>query len=80
MSETYFEQIAVETVKKIATDVPQRCAIENDGGSLEAQDEIAPNQKDWRTLAQLIQQEEDPEKLTQLTEQLIATLDVNRRS
>ena len=79
MSETYFEQIAVETVKKIATDVPLSCAIENDGVSLEAQDEINPNQKDWRTLAQLIQQEQDPEKLTQLTEQLIATLEVNRR-
>jgi hypothetical protein len=82
MSETHFEQIAVETVKKIATDVPQRCAIENDGVGLETQEKITPNQKDWRRLAQLIQQEQDPERLTQLTEQLIAALEasVERRS
>jgi hypothetical protein len=78
MSETYFEQVAVETVKKTATDVPQRCAIENDGVNLETQDEITPNQKDWRRLAQLIQQEQDPERLTQLTEQLIAALEAAR--
>jgi len=78
MSETYFEQIAVETVKKIATDGPKSCAIENDGVSIEAQDEITPNQKDWRRLAQLIQQEQDPERLTQLTEQLIAALEAVR--
>ena len=77
MSEAYFEQIAVETVKKIATDVPQQCVIENDGVSVEAQDEITPNQKDWRTLAQLIQQEQDPQRLTQLTEQLIAALEAS---
>lgn len=79
MSETYFEQIAVETVKKIATDVPLRCAIENDGVSLGAQDGINPNQKDWRRLAQLVQQEQDPERLTQLTEQLIAALEAARQ-
>jgi hypothetical protein len=79
MSETYFEQIAVDTVKKIATDVPKRCAIENDGVNLEAQDEITPNPKDWRGLAQLIQQEQDPERLTQLTEQLIAALEAARQ-
>ena len=78
MSETYFEQVAVETVMKIATELPQRCAIENDGVSLETQDEITPNQKDWRKLAQLIQQEQDAERLTQLTEQLIAALDAIR--
>jgi hypothetical protein len=83
MSETYFERIAVETVKKIATDVPQRCGIENDGVSLKDEimpnQEIAPNQKDWRSLAQLIQQEQDPERLTHLTEQLIAALEATRR-
>jgi len=78
MSETYFEQVAVETVIKIATELPQRCAIENDGVSLETQDEITPNQKDWRRLAQLIQREQDPERLTQLTEQLIAALEATR--
>ncbi len=44
MSETYFERIAVETVKKIATDVPKRCG-ENDGVNLEAQDEITRIQR-----------------------------------
>ena len=77
MSVTQFEQIAVEMVKKIATDVPQRCAIENDGVSLE--DQVAAEQKDWRTLAQLIQQEQDPQRLTQLTEQLIAALEAVER-
>jgi hypothetical protein len=78
MSETYFEQVAVETVMKVATELPQRCAIENDGVSLETQDEITPNQKDWRRLAQLIQREQDSERLTQLTEQLIAALEATR--
>lgn len=75
MSETHFDQVAVETVMKIVTELPQRCAIENDVVCLETQDQITPNRKDWRRLAQLIQQEQDPERLTQLTEQLIAALE-----
>jgi hypothetical protein len=78
MSETHFEQIAVETVKKIATELPRSSAIEDDSVSSETQDKITPNQRDWRTLARLIQQEQDPERLTQLTEQLIAALEAVR--
>jgi hypothetical protein len=72
---THFEQIAVETVKRIATELPQRSPIENDGKSLEAQEEVMSSQKDWRQLAQQVLQEKDPIKTIELGQQLVEALE-----
>ncbi|MGA8622509.1 MAG: hypothetical protein WB660_28805 [Candidatus Sulfotelmatobacter sp.] len=74
-SKTHFEQISVEAVKQIATELSESSAIENDRLSSETQNEVTSSQKDWRQLAQRIQQEQDPKKMTRLVHQLVATLD-----
>lgn len=73
-AKTYFEQIPVETVKKIATELPPSNGVGNDGVS-DAQDEIASPPKRWREVAQQVQQEQDPAKMVELVEQLIAKFD-----
>jgi len=74
-AKTYFEQIAVETVKKIATEPPESSAIEEDRVSLEMQGKGTSSQEDLRQLAQRIQEEQDPRKMIELVEQLIGALD-----
>jgi hypothetical protein len=74
-SNTYFEQIPVETVKKIATELPDNDAIGNESAGVEAQDEVASSQKRWRQVAQEVQQEKDPKRMIGLVHQLIAKLD-----
>ena len=74
-SKTYFEQIAVKTVKKIATEPPETSAIEEDRVSLEMQDKVTSSQEDWRKLAQRVQEEQDPRKMIELVQQLIVALD-----
>jgi hypothetical protein len=59
-SNTYFEQIPVETVKKIAEQFP--------GNSISTPE-------DWRELAERVQQEQDPNRMIELVQQLITKLD-----
>jgi hypothetical protein len=59
-SNTYFEQIPVETVKRIVEQLPEN------GIS---------TQKDWRELAERVQQEPDPNRMIDLVQQLITKLD-----
>jgi hypothetical protein len=65
---THFEQIPVETVKKIAKELPQT-------GVVQALDEIAPAQEHWRELAKQIQEEPDPKRMTDLVTQLLVAFD-----
>jgi hypothetical protein len=74
-SKTYFEQIAVETVKKIATALPENNAIESDSVGNETQHEVTATQEDWRQVAQRVQREQDPNRMIGLIEQLIARFD-----
>lgn len=67
-SKLHFEQIAVETVRKIATELPASSAIENDGLSFETQDEVTCS--DLRQLAQRLQQEQDPAVFNKLVVQM----------
>ena len=67
-SKTYFEQIPVETVKQIAKEVPATSVVQ-------AQDEIAPPQENWRELAKQVQEEQDPKRLTDLVTQLLLAFD-----
>lgn len=74
-SKTYFERIPVETVKKIATVLPENNAIESDSVGNETQHEVTATQEDWRQVAQRVQREQDPNRMIGLVEQLIATFD-----
>jgi hypothetical protein len=68
---TNFALIPVETVKKIAKELPQN----NDSVSAETQDEVTSPQDRWRDVAQKVQQEQDPKRMIRLVEELIATFD-----
>jgi hypothetical protein len=59
-SKTHFEQIPVETVKKIVEQFPEQ------GVS---------TPKDWRELAERVQQETDPNRMIELVQQLITKFD-----
>ena len=72
-SKTYFEQIPVETVKKIAKELPN--TVEIDDVTTETQDEVKPQQERWREMAEKVQGENDPQKMTKLVEELIAAFD-----
>jgi hypothetical protein len=74
-SKTYFEQIAVETVKKIATELPETNATETNRVVFEMQDKGRSSQEDWRLLAQRIQEEQDPRKMLELVQQLLDALE-----
>ena len=74
-SKTYFEQIAVETVKKIATELPETNATETNRVVFEMQDKGTSSQDDWRRLAQRIQEEQDPRKMLELVQQLLDALE-----
>lgn len=67
-SKTHFEQIPVETVKKIAKELP-------DTSAGQAQDEITPLQEHWKEVAKQVQQEHDPKRMTELVTQLLAEFD-----
>jgi|SRR5882724_2015318 len=80
-SKTYFEQIPVETVKKIANvDVPSE-----ETKTEEIQTKEVPIggktvdgktiNSDWRTLAEKVQSETDPGKMIGLVQNLIAKLE-----
>ena len=74
-SKTFFEQIPIETVKRIAKEFSEEKAIGNDGENMEILDEVRSSRESWREVAQKVQQERDPGRMTELVEQLIATFD-----
>jgi hypothetical protein len=72
-SNTHFGQIPVETVKKIAKELPN--IIEIDHVTTETQNEVTPEQKRWREVAEKVQIENDPQRMIKLVEELIAAFD-----
>jgi hypothetical protein len=76
---TYFEQIPVETVKKIAKELDENNPIENDSVRVQAPDELTSPQERWRELAKRVQQEDDPNRMIRLVQELIATFDDEQR-
>jgi hypothetical protein len=79
-SKTFFEQIPIETVKRIAKEFPEENAVGSDGGNTEMLGEVKSHRDGWRELAQKVQHERDPNRVTELVEQLIATLDQEQLS
>lgn len=78
-SKTHFEQIQLEMVKKIAQEFPANNAIETESVSVETRDEVPSGERDWREIAQLVQPEQNPERMIGLVKQLIETLDEEKR-
>jgi hypothetical protein len=58
----------VETVKKIAKDLPETSVVQ-------ALDEIAPPQQHWLELAKQVQEEQDPMRMTELVTRLLVAFD-----
>ena len=78
-SKKHFEYIAVETVKQIATELPESITqenhtIESDGVSSQPDGNLS-FQQDWRRLAQQIQTEQNPKKMIELVQELLNTLE-----
>ena len=71
---THFEQIPVEVVRKIATELPQEISAEKDSSEA-APTGGAMTGDDWRELAQKVQEETDNTKMMGMVEELIAKLD-----
>ena len=74
-SNTHFEQIPVDTVKKIAKELPNNDAIGNDDVTTETQEEVTPQPKRWREMAQKAQAEVNPQRMIKLVEELITAFD-----
>lgn len=74
-SKTFFEQIPIETVKRIALEFPGENVSGSDSANTEMPDEVRSAGESWREVAQRVQHERDPKRMTELVEQLIATLD-----
>jgi len=67
-SKTHFEQIPVETVRKIAKEF-------HGNGEIQDLDEFVRPQERWRLVAEQVQQEQDAAKLTALVQQLLDEFD-----
>ena len=74
-SKAQSEQIPVETVKKIAKQFPENNSARNDSENIEARDRGTSPQERWREVAQKIQHEQDPARMIELVQQLIAKFD-----
>jgi hypothetical protein len=69
-----FEQIPVETVRKIARELPPTAP-----GDPEQLQDGSDAATDWKALALQVQEEKDPKRMLHIVEQLVRTLDRNRQ-
>jgi hypothetical protein len=80
MSNTFFEQIPIETVKRITKEFPEENANGGNGEKTEMPDELRSPRERWHEVAQKTQHKRDPKKVTEPIEQLIALLDQGKVS
>ena len=73
-TQTHFDQIPVQTVKKIATEMTSRDIDTDIAASEKAHVARSPRER-WQELAEKVQREQDPKKMVELVQQLIITLD-----
>jgi hypothetical protein len=78
-AKTFFEQIPIETVKRIAIEFPGENVIGSDGGNTEMPDEVRSPHESWREVAQKVQHEPDQARVAALVDQLIAAFDEEQR-
>ena len=69
----FFEHVPVETVKKIAQKFSDENATGGDGELTEKREK--PPVGGWRELAERVQHERDPKRITELVSELISKLD-----
>jgi hypothetical protein len=74
-SNTFFEQIPVETVKRIAKEFSEESPIGGNGDNKQMPDEVRSGRESWREVAEKVQHGQDPKRMTELVEELIAKLD-----
>jgi hypothetical protein len=85
-SKTHFEQIPVETVRRIANvDSENDSALNDKPAELDTPSQPPPaeasgNEEPWRELAKRVQREQDPAKMISLVEKLLNTLEGQRVS
>ena len=77
-SKTHFEQIPVETVRKIAKKFPAKLARGNHRGCAGTQDEGMSARERWREVAQGGQREGNPKKMIGPVQQFMGTLGVEQ--
>lgn len=70
-----FERIPVETVKKIAIELPAGKEEEGVSASGGMQDVFSSPSPRWRDVAHKVQQEQDPARMIELVQELIAAFD-----
>ena len=73
-TKTHFEQVPVEAVKQIAQELHPSAAELPAPANTDRQALESPKER-WREVAQQVQMEQDPNKMIQLVDQLIATFD-----
>jgi hypothetical protein len=75
---THFEQIPVETVKRIAKELPEKAIGKEEGTSIETREEGRSSQQPWREVAKKVQEEQDPQRMIELVQELIVKLDAEQ--
>jgi hypothetical protein len=78
-AKTHFAQISIETVKNIAKEFTDNGAMEGDPGIVETQNEFSSPKERWCEVAQAIEHENDPHKMIELVQELIATFDEEQK-
>ena len=65
----------LETVRRIAEEFPGERPIGGNDNNKEVPDEVRSDRESWREVAEKVQHEQDPKRMTELVEELIAKLD-----
>jgi hypothetical protein len=71
----HFEQIPVKMVKMIARELPREDASGDDRVSVASQKAATPPHERWREVAKKIKEEQDPNNMIALVQQLITSFD-----
>ena len=74
VSKTFFEQIPVETVRRIAKEFTEETII-GDGADKRKSGEARSGADSWREVAERVQHERDPKRMMELIADLITKLD-----
>ena len=75
---TSVKQTPVEATKRIAKEFPEENPIGCSGENMGRANEVRSPRERWREVAEKIQREQDPNKMMELIQRLIAELDQGR--
>jgi hypothetical protein len=80
LPKTYFPQVPVELVKKVAKEFTESDATAGNGANPQASNGVKSSTEPWRALAEQVQRESDPDKMIDLVQELIAKIDEEKSS